>query len=329
MQSKSQVIKLMSLAAIMLMTVNGLAATTTFEQAVQKYEAGDLAAARAGLNALLLDDDRNGGALYYLGRLSLDEAKLDEAIELLARATAVDPAQSNYHSALGRAYIQKLQGAEMFEKGMLAGRALESLNKAVGLNPENIEARMSLAGYYLNAPPVAGGSKKKARAQVEEIVKIDPMAGNALLAGLYAAEENHEQAIEAFKKCIEMDPANKEYRYSLAMIYQTQKEFEQAFDVFEQMLEINPEERGALYQYARTAVFAHSNVDRGIVCLDTYLTLEVENGMPMYESAHWRLGMLYEHKGEIDEARRCYRTAMKLNPENPEYDKSLKNLASN
>ncbi len=329
MQSNKTVIRLLIPLAIMLTAAIGQAGTMSFEQCVQQYEAGDLAAARVGLETVLQENGHHHGAQYFLGRLSLDEGKMDEAIELLTKATAADPSASQYLSTLGRAYIQKLQGADQFEKGMLAGRALESLNKAVGLDPTNIEARMSLAGYYLNAPPIAGGSKKKARAQIEEIVKIDPLVGNPLLAGQYEAEEKFEQAINTYRKCIELDPDNTDYRYQVAMIYQKRKQFTDAFNEFDQLLKSNPEARGALYQYARTAVFAESNAERGIECLDIYLGLDVERGMPEYESAHWRMGMLYEIKGDFDDARRHYETALKLNPENPEYGKSLKKLASN
>jgi len=296
------------------------------DQGTTLFEQGDLTGARTSFHEVLRADAENHAALFYLGRISLEENDLDDAIDRLKKAVELDEEDSIYRTWLGRAYIAKLQTASYFEKGILSGRALENLKKAVDLDPANVEARVSLGGYYLNAPSIAGGSKKKAREQAEEVVKYDSVRGNAMLAGVYIKDEKYDLAVEKLEICVRAQPENIEYRYRLGMLYQQLEEYGKAFDVFERVLDDDPNDLGALYQIGRTAVFARSNTDRGMVCLEKYLTMEPKPGYPGHDGAHWRIGMLYEISGDTARARTEYETAVRLNPDEDGYRESLKSL---
>jgi tetratricopeptide (TPR) repeat protein len=264
---------------------------------------------------------------FESGMKSYDAGDWDGAIRSFKSAVEQDESNSMYHTWLGRAYIAKLQTVSFFEKGVLSGRALEHLQKAVKLDPANVEARVSLAGYYTNAPSIAGGSNKKAREQAEEVAKYDEVRGNGILAGILIKEEKYDEAIETLERCIDAQPENIEYRYRLAMAYQMTERYDETFAEFEKVLEIDPDDPGALYQAGRTAAISATNLDRGIECLQRYLTLEVPPGYPGFDAAHWRLGMLYEHKGDADRAREEFETALSLNPDEENYRKALNELA--
>jgi hypothetical protein len=60
------------------------------------------------------------------------------------------------------------------------------LEKAVELNPDNIEARFDLLEYYLQAPAFLGGDAAKAQAQAAEIAKRNATAGGKSLAAVSA-----------------------------------------------------------------------------------------------------------------------------------------------
>jgi tetratricopeptide (TPR) repeat protein len=293
------------------------------------FETGDLAAAEKSFKDALEADGENHAALFYLGRIALADEDIDGAIDQLRQAVKLNETDSDYRTWLGRAYIAKLQTVSFFEKGVVAGRALENLKKAVDLDPSNIEARISLGGYYLNAPSIAGGSTKKAREQAEEVLKYDAVEGNSMLARIHIKNEEYDHAIEKLDVCIEAKPDNIEYRYHLGMLYQQLERYDETFDVFEQVLEIDPDNRAALYQIGRTAAFSGTNIDRGIECLRVYLEKDVESGYPGYDGAHWRLGMLFEHRGDVARARTEYETAVRLNPEEDRYGESLKELDEN
>ena len=258
----------------------------------------------------------------------LEAGDNDGAIDYLKQAVELDENNSMYRTHLGRAYIAKLQTSSFMEKGMLSGRALEQLQKAVELDPANVEARVTLAGFYLNAPTIAGGSKKKAKAQAEEIVKYDEVRGNWILAGVLIKDEKYDEAIEKIEACIAADPDDTDYRYQLAMLYQELERWDETFAEFEAVLDVDPDAAGAIYQIGRTAALSGENTDRGIECLERYLTMEVLPGYPGYDGAHWRLGMIYEHRGEQALAKEHFETAVSLNPDDEKYRKSLNELAS-
>ncbi len=303
-----------------------VSAGASLDRGIELFETGDFAEARQDFEGVLQADDENHVALYYLARIGLVNENHDDAIDQLRKAVKLDETNSIYRTWLGRAYIEKLQNASFFEQGVLAGRALDNLKKAVELDPSNIEARIYLGEYYLNAPSIGGGSKKKAREQALEVQKYDTLQGNWMLARIYMMDEEHDAAIVKLKACVEADPANMEYRYQLGMLYQKLERYEETFTVLEQICEIDPDASGALYQIGRTAVFSATNIDRGIECLQIYLTKEVEPGYPGYDGAHWRLGMLHEHKGDVAPARMEYETAIQINPEQDNYRDALEKL---
>jgi len=311
---------------LLLALTAGLLAGEPLDEAIALYEQGDLDGAKQSFTDMLEADGENHAAMFYLGRIALAGEDLDGAIEQLQKAVKLNGTDSNYRTWLGRAYIQKLQTVSFFERGVLAGRALENLKKAVELDPSNIEARIALGGYYLNAPSIGGGSKKKALEQAEEVVKYDALEGNWMLARIHIKNEEYDEATAKLGACIDADPDNMEYRYHLGMLYQQLERYEEAFEVFEAALAIEPDNRSVLYQIGRTAAFSGTNLDRGMECLDRYLTMEVTPGNPGYDGAHWRLGMIYEHRGDLARARTEYETAVELNPDGEQYQAALVNL---
>jgi Tfp pilus assembly protein PilF len=50
------------------------------------------------------------------------------------------------------------------------------------------------------------------------------------------------------------------------------------------------------------------------------------SSLPDVTWAHWRMGMIYEHKGDVAQARRAYEAALKADPDNKEAQKALKKL---
>lgn len=62
-----------------------------------------------------------------------------------------------------------------------AHEMLTSLQKAIELEPDLTEAYHWLVGYYLNAPPIAGGSLERAEEAAGELSRLDPEGAAGLL----------------------------------------------------------------------------------------------------------------------------------------------------
>jgi tetratricopeptide (TPR) repeat protein len=70
-------------------------------------------------------------------------------------------------------------------------------------------------------------------------------------------------------------------------------------------------------------------IDRGMECLKKYLQHEPEEGQPTLANAHWRLGLIYEHKGDKESAKKEYEAALKLDSDYQAAKEALEKLDEN
>ena len=286
-------------------------------------EKEDYAGAEVFFKEFVTKDQTNDQAYYYLARSAYFSENYDDAEKNLKKAIELNNDNADYFLLLGNVYLQRLQNSSFFEKGILSGKVLDNYKKAVKTDPENIEARLSLASYYINAPSIGGGSASKAREQIEIIRKDHPEQALMLMAQVYIQEENYDLAIEEFHKYLHGHPDDTHALYQLGMLYQGMKNYEDATLTFERALEKDPGDHASLYQVGRTAIFWGDNIDRGIEALTTYINSDPGPGNPSLDAAHWRLGMLYEMRGNLETARHEYALALEMVPDEEKYKKAL------
>ena len=83
-----------------------------------------------------------------------DAGELDQALATLKQGAANNPASAEYPTALGEAYVYKLQTIRDYhEVGILALQADQSFNTALSLDPANWEARFFKAASLSHWPP--------------------------------------------------------------------------------------------------------------------------------------------------------------------------------
>jgi tetratricopeptide (TPR) repeat protein len=143
---------------------------------VTLFERGQFTAAQQFFEAFVSQHPADPAGAYYLGRIAFNREQYDQAATWFEKAVQLDSSNSDYHRWLGRTYGQQAQhaGGEAF---FLARKVKTHLEKAVELNPDNIEARFDLMEYYLQAPAFLGGDAAKAKAQAAEIAKRNAAAG--------------------------------------------------------------------------------------------------------------------------------------------------------
>lgn len=285
------------------------------DQGLQAFEAEEYESARGYFETVLETEPENPEAVYYLGRIALESGRIDESVEYLEEAVALDEMNSEYHFRLGVAYAQQMQEVPTMEKARMAPKLKGEFERAVEIDSTNVDARMALAQYYMNAPPIVGGSREKAMEQVDKIRRLDPRRGHVFMAAVHARNKAYGDAEREYLAAMELDPDDADLSYRMGMLYQETREYGKAFDAFEKAIEIDPGYMRAMYQIGRTAVFAEINVERGIECLKIYLENEPGRGEPTWAHAHWRLGMLYETAGDKDMARAEYEAALTLDPD--------------
>lgn len=171
---------------------DGSPANAVLDHAIRLLKQGELEAAEPLLRSILARDGRNGATLYNLGMMLSDSGRLDEAIDCLEDLVETAGAGANAWCALGVA--QKRKG--------FADQALESLSKAVSLEPDNGYAVRNLAAC------VGETSPEKALplfAKATELLPQDPNSHLGLSQCLLSLGKD-DLADAALKRTIEIDP---------------------------------------------------------------------------------------------------------------------------
>lgn len=215
-----------------------------------------------------------------LGARHIADGNGDGAVKAWEKAVELSPDDGEYHRQLGDAYGLAAQKAGMLGKMSLGRKCLAAYEKAVALEPANLDARSSLMTAYQQAPVMMGGGSGKAWEQAAEIKKLDATRG-----------------------CI-----------AYAMLYLGEKKYAEAFTELDEALKGGPENYSALYQFGRAAALSGERLDRGIEALQRCLALAPAPGSPGHDAANWRLGNLWEKKGDAKAARTTYQAALAITP---------------
>ncbi len=86
------------------------------------------------------------------------------------------------------------------------------------------------------------------------------------------------------------------------------------FGLLRRVVEQEPDNLEAHYQLGKIGALTGQQLDLAEAALQKYLEHEPPTGAPTKEGAHWRLGMIYEHRGQTDRAIAAYRAALQVNP---------------
>ncbi len=80
------------------------------------------------------------------------------------------------------------------------------------------------------------------------------------------------------------------------------------------IVEIDAANLDALYQIGRIGALTGQELDLARASLEEYLRHPPAEGLP-HAAAQWRLGMIHEHRGDVDRAREAYEASLRLDPE--------------
>jgi Tfp pilus assembly protein PilF len=157
-------------------------------------------------------------------------------------ATAVEMKgdEARFHHHLARVYLRQLRGASFITLATVAPAAREQLELAVKHDPKLVEARLDLATYYLSAPQIAGGSKDKARQEIEEVIKLDELRGRILRAQAFTKEGKTDEAAAEYQALMEgPGKASRDLYANFGNMLVKAKRFAQAVPVCERLVEMD------------------------------------------------------------------------------------------
>ena len=273
-------------------------------------------------------EPKNPEVNFLLCKICLILDDHDKSIKYGKKAVKLNESQSDYHLWLGRAHGMQAEKGSKFKALFRAKRAKKEFEKAVKLDSTNLEARRDLMQYYVAAPGIAGGDKKKAKKQAEIMQGLDSCYGAYAWGLFWQAENDFDKAETYLRKAVELDTSSDYFAtYRLGSLLQRQERYHEAAEVFEKLYNGHPDQTYALYQIGRSYVFAKDSLDKAERCFKQYLQIEPKEGDPdLAAGAHWRLGMVYDLQGKKDLAIAELEEAVRLDPKNKEFKKTLKEV---
>jgi Flp pilus assembly protein TadD len=242
------------------------------DQARKLYQLTDYEASLKILQGIQVKD---GPVLELIGRNHYMQGEYKKATEVLEKAVAAEPGNSDYELWLGRAFGRRAETASPFTAPPNANKARQHFEKAVQCNPHNMEALSDLFEYYLEAPGFLGGGLDKAVGVAGAMASIDPVQGHWAQARLAEKKKEFGSAEEHLQRAAEMAPRQAGRLIDLARFLAKQGRYQESDQSFRKAEKIAPNSPQVIYARADTYIEQGRNLAAARKLLNRYLEAQL------------------------------------------------------
>jgi tetratricopeptide (TPR) repeat protein len=235
----------------------------------------------------------------------------DRAESACKRAVALDSNNSRFHLWLGRVYGGKADRANFLSAASLAGKVREEFERAVQLNPKDVDARTDLAEFYLEAPGIVGGGEDKAREQARTIATVNPARARWVYARIAEKKKDAKTAEREYRQYIELSNGDADAWLNLALFLRRQKRFEEMEEALVKTSQAPMPKLDVLVDAAQILFRSGRSFPFAVQLLKRYLETGPVEEAPAFK-AHYLLGMLLEKQGDKAGAAQQYRASLAL-----------------
>jgi len=233
---------------------------TEFEQSIQLLRS-------------IPDKDRDGAVWELMGKGYYGLGDYKKATEILEKAIALEPGNSDFHLWMGRAYGRRAETSSMITAPGFASKARQHFEKAAQLNPSNLEAQSDLFEYYLEAPGFLGGGQDKAAATAAQIAHINPAEGYWAQAKLSEKRKEYPSAEQQLRRAIEIAPQQIGRFIDLARLLTRQGRLQEADQSIARAEQIAPNSPKVVFAKADLLIKTKRNLDVARDLLKRYLSM--------------------------------------------------------
>jgi tetratricopeptide (TPR) repeat protein len=309
--AKLVLVLLVCISSISIASMAASAKDSSADSPKDMLNAGRVDEAINELNSRLSSAPSDAESSNLLCRAYFELEDWDRAESSCEKAAALDPGNSRFHLWLGRVYGEKADRVNFLSAAGLAGKARQEFERAVQLNPNDVEARLDLAEFYLEAPGIVGGGEQKARDQARSIATLNPAREHWVYARIAEKKKDYSTAEQEYHQYIDLSNGDAEAWLNLALFLRRQKRFDEMDEAIVKLsqapmpkLDVLVEGAGLLYHAGRRYPFA-------IELLHRYLATGPVEAAPAFR-AHYLLGMLLEKQGDKAGAAQEYRASLSL-----------------
>lgn len=275
------------------------------------FRSGKVDEAIKSLNSRVASNPNDARAYADLCRVYGSLGAYDDAIQSCTRATQLAPNIAEYHLWLGRAYGDKADSSGPFAAIGWAKKTVAEFERAVQLDPADVQARADLAEYYREAPGLVGGGNDKARIIVDGTEKYDPAAAAVMRAQFALKDKDYSTAEREATKAIQAAGGSAKYILELARIYGKQKHWKDFEQTISRAMDAGKKRPLDMFDAADMLISHGRNLNGAIELLRSYLSGPMDEQGPAFR-AHFLIGRAYEKQGKKSEAAKEYQAALEL-----------------
>ena len=228
---------------------------------------------RQSLEVLRAMAAKDGTAYALSGRDYYMLADFKRSSEAFERALGLEPANSDYALWLGRAYGRRAETSSPLTAPGYASQARQNFERAVRLDPRNVEALVDLFEYYLEAPGFLGGGMEKARAAAARIAELDSGEGYRAQAKLAEKRKEYGTAEMALRRAVESGPQTVGRFIELARFLARQGRYRESDQSLARAEKLAPNSPRVIFAKADIYLKSGRNREQAKKLLEQYLTL--------------------------------------------------------
>ena len=338
---------------ILCLLLSSLSHAGDIKQIEQLIDDGWWDDAYAELTIELKTNPDDAAVNFLMGKTCFMLQDWENAEDYFERSVELDDTNSQYHYWLGNSKGARAQHGGILKAPGRAKACKREYERAIELDPHNINARFGLVQYLMQAPGFAGGNKDKARIQADSVAYYDTLVGFRAKASIYEVlDEDLTEAEKEFTDAIAFDTTNmtpyfwygyflarhdrldeaeslayrglaidsteKDIYYSLADIFITKERYENAIAIYEQVIMLDSTEMLAVYQIGKTLELADSDLNRAEALFLKYLDSKLKGYWPDKPAAYLHLAIIYDKQGKYDQAKAALEKGLALKPRDTE-----------
>ena len=257
MKPVSRILKC-SLAALAL-TVTLAFAASPADQARELYQRTDYEAALKILRPL---PQKDAAEYHLIGMCYYMQGDPKKAGDFFEKALELRPGESDYHLWLGRAFGRRAETSSFLTAPGYAAKARDSFEKAVHLDPRNMEAISDLFEYYLEAPGFLGGGLDRASKLAAHMAEVNPAEGHWAQSRLAEKRKQDRTAEEQLRRAIDLAPRQAGRVIDLAKLLAKTGRYQESDEAFRRAESISPGAPKILF--ARASVYIETRRNLGL-----------------------------------------------------------------
>jgi tetratricopeptide (TPR) repeat protein len=325
-------------------------------------EAGRWKQLRARVTPWLAQSPEDPNALLWMSQVKQAFGDLEGAYGLITKAAKARPEDAAIQAQLASTAGQKAQSASALSQLSLAREMRKAGEKALALNPRDVDTANMMMQFYWMAPGIVGGDKEKAKALAAQVSAFDPVRGLLMQADLALKEKDRakaegfmkqaatkpgatapailayasflangepkrvDEALVQARRAVALEPGRASGHAMVAALLAVQGKFAEMEAALAAAEKAAPENPLPLYTVARTLISEGKEYARAEALLRRYLAKEPEGGAPDHAAARWRLGQALDKQGRKAEAVAELEAALARRPDLKGAKEDLKRL---